>query len=230
MQHFQFNEDVSSCFQDMIYRSIPSYQHLQHIIIETIKFYSKPHRSYIDYGCSTGNSLLKLRYALKEPDSDFIGVDTSKTMLDIAKKRLDAQKTTGNIQLYCQSILKPIPLNKGLQGALCVLTLHFLKFQERLTFLKTIHKQLEKDGVFILVEKIKHPKHQDLFDKIHNTYRQTKGYQKIELLKKKEALQNILVPQDTKGLVKELKEAGFKSIENLWQHGPFIALIATKHD
>ena len=80
----------------------------------------------------------------------------------------------------------------------------------------------------MLVEKIKNHQSQPLMDALHNQYRKRKGYHIKELQHKKKALEGVLAPQDTQRLTQELTDAGFRFVENLWQYGPFIALLARK--
>ena len=79
------------------------------------------------------------------PDWRFTGVDPSPAMLDIARQTtaLWAERTH---LLHGTAVDAPAG---PFDGAVCLLTLHFLEWRERLETLKEIQKRLKPGGVFV---------------------------------------------------------------------------------
>jgi len=93
--------------------------------------------SLLDIGCGRGEFLAKLQQIY--PNRDFMGIDLSSTMVDIAKKR--------GVNAYCLDISKVL-------GEFDVVTavfdmINYLKFDELEPFLDSVEKRLKSGGYFI---------------------------------------------------------------------------------
>ena len=75
---FNFEKLVGRHFQDMLYRSIPNYSTLQHIIVDIAQEFLEPNTLVYDLGCSHGNTMLALRKQIICNTIQIIGVDNSK--------------------------------------------------------------------------------------------------------------------------------------------------------
>ena len=80
MDKWEFNEDVSQVFDEMLERSIPSYNRMRYlitrIVIEHIKKNNLTHTNILDLGCSTGEQIFELNKHLKM--NEYIGLECSK--------------------------------------------------------------------------------------------------------------------------------------------------------
>src|SRR5690625_6165278 len=78
-----FDEGVTEVFDDMLERSIPSYQIMRDLTHEITCRYARENTNVIDLGCSTGGAIKR---AVKElPNNHFIGVEVSEPMFNKAK-------------------------------------------------------------------------------------------------------------------------------------------------
>ena len=84
---FNFGKKTASVFDDMLSRSVPFYDEMQRMIGEIAADFAVEGTNLYDLGCSTGNTLLMLDRLLPK-NVRFVGVDSSKEMLDQARQKL----------------------------------------------------------------------------------------------------------------------------------------------
>ena len=63
---------------------------------------------------------------------------------------------------------------------------------------------------------------------LYSEYKLSKGYSKIEISNKREALENVLVPYSEKENIAMLKNAGFSKIESIFKWANFETFLAFK--
>jgi len=54
---WEFNEEVTSCFDEMLERSIPAYSDMRDLCFKIGKNYVKRKTMIVDLGCSTGQAI-----------------------------------------------------------------------------------------------------------------------------------------------------------------------------
>ncbi len=111
-------------------------------------------------------------------------------------------------------------------------TMQFIRPQKRESLCKKIHNSLQKNGIFIMSEKLVcEDKWLDkrLID-IYHAFKAQNGYSKTEISKKREALENILIPFSQNENIAMLENAGFRAVEVVFRFGNFATFIALKGD
>lgn len=230
---FAFNEKVAAVFDDMVIRSIPGYslaQYLSSIIaVKTIK----ENTNIYDLGCSTATSLIKIAQELQKHNFDLsrislIGIDTSEDMLKRAKEKLEAFNMDSFITLKNEDIRKLEPENASL--VMSHYTLQFISPDDRVSILKNIYEALKPNCCFIFSEKITHqqPLVQDILTHEYYEFKKGNGYSEIENIRKRQALENVLIPHSLEENIKLLKQAGFSNIEVLHKELCFCTIAAWK--
>jgi len=109
-------------------------------------------------------------------------------------------------------------------------TLQFLPLQERQKLLRSIYKGLTPGGLLFLSEKIKsaYPQFQETITLHYEAFKSHNGYAHTEIERKKEALENVLVPLTEAQQVQMLYESGFEQVESLLKLHNFISFVALK--
>ncbi len=220
-QKFSFNDEVAAVFDDMASRSIPYYRDNINLIAQILK--SKKIDSLCDIGCSTGNLLLELSQNLS--GVSLVGIDNSPSMLDIARSK--AKAYGAKIEFIEMDILD---FNFNFDVIISNYTLQFIRPINRECLLSKICTSLPKNGIFILSEKlVSHNKWLDkeLIDIYHN-FKRDQGYSNMEISKKREALENILIPYTQEENIALLKKVGFNSVEMIFRFANFATFIAIK--
>ncbi len=225
---FAFNEQVASCFDDMVSRSVPLYKEVNQSILEWAYLLNFNHPKIYDLGCSTGTTLMHIAGALAG-NCSLIGIDASKAMIEKAYSKLTSlNQPSYDIQFECRE-LQNVVLN---DAAMVILnyTLQFIKVLDRPLILKKIFDGLKPQGILYLSEKIKFkdPVFQENATFIYENFKEQAGYSKIEIARKKEALENVLVPFSLPEILQMLHECGFASAEPIMQWNNFVSIIARK--
>ena len=89
---------------------------------------------------------------------------------------------------------------------------------------------LHHDGCLILVEKVvgEDSLLNRLFIEHYHEFKQRNGYSEIEIAKKREALENVLLPYRLNENVELLKQSGFRAVDVFFKWYNFAGLLALK--
>jgi len=224
---FVFNEDVVNVFDNMISRSVPLYREVLACAAHWARDYYHPGTRIIDIGCSTGTFLELLGRFLKQP-ATLVGIDNSPPMLEKARQKLMRIQQIHQVELICEN-----GENCSFDNSSVVVinyTLQFLPLPVRQKLLHLIYQGLNPGGLLFLSEKVKspYPQLQETITRHYETFKTRNGYAKTEIERKKEALENVLVPLTEREQIKMLKESGFSQIDSLIKLHNFISFVALK--
>ena len=227
---FAFNEEVAQVFDDMVSRSVPLYKEVALLVAEwTNKFY-QPGTTIYDIGCSTGTTIdLAARYLSHfDKKAIFIGIDTSEPMLARAKSKLAGWNKEHEIQLTSHSALDVQYCNASV--VIVNYTLQFIPVAQRLALLKKIYDGLVPGGILFLSEKLRSccPEFHELVTDSYERFKEARGYSRTEIERKKEALDNVLVPLTLEEQSELLRAAGFNYFEPMIRWHNFTSFIAIK--
>ena len=81
-----------------------------------------------------------------------------------------------------------------------------------------------------MIEKVK-TKSKDLesaFVEMHHDFKTRQGYSRLQIAKKREALENVLIPWEHNQNIDLLEEAGFSSVEMFFKWSNFCGFVALK--
>jgi tRNA (cmo5U34)-methyltransferase len=225
---FEFNEEVAQVFDDMISRSIPYYPEVIKLLCQWLREYplAAGQRIY-DIGCSTGTTLFALGSSLKTP-ATLVGIDTSAPMLEQAREKLSPLASFHTVELLCTNALT----STYEQAHMVVLnyTLQFIPLTQRLALLKKIYKGLATGGIVFISEKLlaNSPSIHRTFTHHYEAFKLSMGYSRSEIERKKEALDQVLVPLTMAEHLCLLHEAGFSEIDCIFKWQNFATLVAIK--
>ena len=224
-KQFEFDEEVAAVFDDMLERSVPFYKESQKITQFFVLKNLHEGGLLYDLGCSTASLLLNIHRA-KNVNARLVGLDNSEAMLKQAKRKCEAYGA--DIDVKNADIL-----SYNYESAdvfISNYTLQFIRPLVREELVKKIALSLKKDGVFIFSEKVisHHSKlNKDLIECYYD-FKKTQGYSEYEIMQKREALENVLVPYSEEENIKMAKNAGFSHCEVLLRWANFCTFIAVK--
>ncbi|MFA5233879.1 MAG: carboxy-S-adenosyl-L-methionine synthase CmoA [Sulfurimonas sp.] len=224
-KQFEFDEEVAAVFDDMLQRSVPFYKESQKIT-EFFAFKQLENGGIAyDLGCSTATLLINISRKLSNI-ATLIGLDNSEAMLEQARKKCEAFKA--DIELANADILEYEYKEADL--FISNYTLQFIRPLIREELVKKISASLKKDGMFIFSEKVisHHPKlNKDLIECYYD-FKKEQGYSEYEIMQKREALENVLVPYSEDENIKMAKNCGFSHCEVVFRWANFATFIAIK--
>jgi tRNA (cmo5U34)-methyltransferase len=219
---WEFDEAVTEVFDDMLSRSIPNYEGMRELTTNLAVQFARPKSDIVDLGCSRGAALKPIYEELKD-SVKYLGIEVSKPMREAAKKEIPFA------EILDLDLRKSYPRTRA-SVTLSVLTLQFIPIEYRQEIIQNVFDNTNQGGAFLFVEKVLGS---DAYSNklLIETFLKTKeshGYSKEQIERKKESLEGVLVPVTSDWNVELLREAGFKHIECYWRHLNFAAWIAIK--
>jgi len=225
---FDFGAATARVFDDMLQRSVPFYAEIQRMISELACDFATSGTRVYDLGCSTGATLLSLAGCLPA-DVRLIGIDASPAMLDEARGKLAQTASPLRCELQCCDMNQGVPITQA-SVVIMNLTLQFIHPANRQQLIRDIAAGLQKGGCLILVEKVlsRDALINRLFMAHHEAFKGRNGYDEIEISRKREALENVLIPYHDRENEALLLENGFNSCDSFFRWYNFCGMLAVK--
>ncbi len=212
----------------MITRSVPGYTMMLDVLGVLTEQTIKDGDTCYDIGCSLGASTLAIRQNIFAENCKIIAIDSSEAMISRCDKVISRDNSKTDVELInskAQELdFKPM--------ALCSmnLTLQFIPQVERLELLKNIAQNIRPGGALFLSEKVifEQDFKQNTLTDLHHQFKRHQGYSELEVAQKRQAIENVLVPETIETHKARLLKAGFKEVIVALQCFNFVALIAYK--
>lgn len=227
---FEFNRQVVEVFDDMLARSVPFYRETVLRQAQIAARCYQPGTRIYDLGCSNGNLGMTLCAEMAGRDFEMIAVDNSAPMLETFAQRLADSTCQGLVQLEEQDI-RQVPLENA-SVIIINLTLQFLPLADRETLLGKIHQALVPGGVLLLTEKLvhQHATLNHLQQEIYYRFKAENGYSQMEISQKRDALEDVLVPETLEIHQQRLQRSGFTTIDVWLKWFNFASILALKDE
>ena len=225
---FSFDDDVARVFPDMIKRSVPGYTTIIAMTGLLAGKYSMPGSHCYDLGCSLGASTLAMRQHIQADGCSIIGVDNSQAMLERCRNIIDTDSHDTPVELQCADIL-----DVAIENASVVVlnfTLQFIRLEQRDEMIQRICEGLRPGGILVLSEKVlfADPRLNNLNIELHHQFKKANGYSELEIAQKRNALENVLIPETLDAHKQRIGNAGFSSCDVWFQCFNFASLVALK--
>ena len=229
---FNFDEKVARVFPDMINRSVPGYASIIAMTgILAAEFY-QPDSCCYDLGCSLGASSLAMAKAIDDVSASIIAVDNSEAMVHQAQQLFQQSQINDSIIQQIKFICADINRVSIDNASVVVMnfTLQFIPPEQRSQLLQKIYQGMKEGGVLILSEKLNFTDtaQQQLLIDMHHFFKKANGYSELEISQKRQALENVLLPETLEQHRQRLTDAGFKQTEQWFQCFNFVSMIAIK--
>jgi tRNA (cmo5U34)-methyltransferase len=223
---FTFNEDTASVFPDMLERSVPFYNEIQRMLVELAGDFAVDDTAVCDVGCSTGTTLHALD-ALAQ-NVTLIGFDNSRAMLDRADASL-RHVLRHRYDLRCADLNQSLRIENA-SVVVMSLTLQFVRPLQRERVLREICEGINHNGCLLLVEKVvaEESMLNRLYIQHYYEMKQRNGYSETEIARKREALENVLIPYRAAENDAMLRGVGFRAVDVFFKWYNFIGLVALK--
>ncbi|MBY6204626.1 carboxy-S-adenosyl-L-methionine synthase CmoA [Halomonas denitrificans] len=227
---FEFSEAVVKVFPDMIERSVPGYRELLEHTGLLVGRAVRPGTRIYDLGCSLGAATLAARRAVHVEDVQIVAVDRSPDMVTRCREVIAADNSRVPVEVV-EGDVCDLPIENA-SMVLVYYTLQFLPLAERDALVQRIHDALVPGGVLVLAEKLafEPPERQAWLDTHHHDFKRSQGYSDLEIARKRQALDNVLVPETRQQHHARLEAAGFTTVVDWFQCFNFAAIAAVRGD
>jgi tRNA (cmo5U34)-methyltransferase len=204
----------------------------QSMIVEIGQKFWQPGTNIYDLGCSTAFTLINLCRVIPGPAS-FIGFDNSPAMLEQAKKKIESREgMASRIELHHGDLngdLDLLPLTNASVVTLCW-TLQFVRPLCRDELIQWIYQGLIGGGVLVVTEKVltnSGPMNR-FFIEFYCDFKAKNGYSWEEIMRKREALENVLIPYRLEENLELFRRNGFEIVETFFQWYNFAGFLCVK--
>ena len=228
IEPFAFNEQVVRVFDDMIGRSVPLYRENIRRQAQLAARYFKEGTRVYDLGCSNGNLGLVFCHEMGNSPFSMIAVDNSAPMLEAYRQRLAGTPWEKEIRLVLDDV-QTVSLQKA-SVVIVNLTLQFIPLEVRHTLISNIYNALEPGGILLLTEKVIHedPTLDALQQEFYYRFKKENGYSQLEISQKREALENVLIPETLDEHYARLRGAGFRKMDVWLKWFNFASFVCIK--
>lgn len=222
---FEFSDRVAGVFEDMIRRSVPGYQ-LTLTAIEAVagRECGEGTRIY-DLGSSLGASTQAAWRGVRGRGVEVIGIDNSPAMVSraasLAEGLLGCNFQEGEATAWPMAGASLIVLN---------FTLQFVPIEHRVDLLTRCYEALVAGGVLFLSEKFvnEDERNEEWLRELHWEFKRQQGYSEMEIAGKREALEQVLIPESPEAHLARLQGVGFGQVTQLLQCLNFGSWVARK--
>jgi tRNA (cmo5U34)-methyltransferase len=225
---FEFSESVVRVFPDMIERSVPGYRLLLELTPLIVRRAVLPNSRIYDLGCSLGAATLSARRAVQVDGVEIIAVDNAPDMVARCLEIVAADNSRVPVNVIAGDACEQPIENASL--VMMYFTLQFIEPARRDDLLKKIFAGLQPGGVLLLAEKLafEPQENQVWLDTHHHDFKRAQGYSDLEIARKRQALENVLVPESREAHHRRLGAAGFDQVIDWFQCFNFAAFAAVK--
>jgi len=229
---FVFDETVVQVFDDMLNRSVPMYAEQQSMILNIAKRFWEPESSIVDLGCSLGTTLINMANHIPDADS-LIGYDNSQPMIERASEIIADANLSDRISLRTSDLngdLNDLILDRTSVVTLCW-TLQFIRPLKRDRLIKKIYDGMVDGGALVVTDKIltNDSNMNRFFIDFYYDYKRKNGYSEEEIIRKREALENVLIPYRFDENFELFKRNGFEIVETFFQWHNFAGFLCVKN-
>jgi tRNA (cmo5U34)-methyltransferase len=228
---FTFDAKVAEVFDDMVGRSVPFYAEVQRMLSElTLQFIPAQDGRICDLGCSTGTTLdLILSHPACPANAHAWGIDNAPAMLDQAREKLATHLRAHRVTLVQADLDADLEL-PGVNVVLMNWTLQFVRPIHREALLRRIHASLRPGGALLLAEKVlvEDSLLNRMYIELYYRYKTKQGYTAEEIQRKRESLENVLVPYRVDENVELLKRCGFGAVDTCFRWFNWAAFVAIR--
>jgi tRNA (cmo5U34)-methyltransferase len=236
-EQFVFDDRVVRVFPDMIRRSVPGYGFIIPSIALLAREYAQPGTNIYDLGCSLGAVSFAVMDALPGKNIQLIAVDSSAEMIEklrlVAAARVEAGSggQTGDansIRIMEADILDVVVDNASF--VVLNFTLQFIDPDKRSELLRRVARGMRPGGALVVSEKLRFSDlgEQALQNAWHLDFKRAQGYSELEIARKRDALEDTLVPDTMQKHIERLEDAGFSHAYRWFQCFNFASIVAIR--
>jgi len=224
-KQFEFDERIAAVFDDMLKRSVPFYEEAMALTKRFALAYLRDGGRLYDLGCSTATTLLDIERDLKVA-AELVGIDNAASMLEQARRKLGVFES--NIRLEEADIMTYA--YEAADVFVTNYTLQFVRPPVRETLVQRIFDTLNPGGAFIFSEKVvsEDKRLNKLLIDNYYDFKKAQGYSEYEIMHKREALENVLIPYTDAENREMVARCGFAHCETIFRWGNFVTYIALK--
>ena len=227
INRWSFNSEVATVFDSHVRKSVPYYDIFHNTIANISDWFLSDGSKVLDIGTSSGELIKNLAKRHTNKVINYIGVDTSKYMCEVAMKNLSH---LNNVIIHNKNALEVVSDINECSMITSILTLQFIPYKDRLGLIKNIYSALDKGGAFIVVEKVlsEDSNIDKMFLDLYHDYKFDQGLNESEIFHKARAIRGVMSPTTYNDNLDMLYKCGFNKVDVFFKWCNFVGYIAIK--
>lgn len=221
------DKQIAENFDSHVRQSVPLYDEIQRMVSELAWYFVRDNDNVLDLGVSTGTTIKTIHRNLPRHHVDYIGIDESEEMLQIAKSNLDFLSS----KLYNHDLNEGLPSEiNNISLAISLFTLQFIRVEKRIQLLRELHRALRAKGCLIIVEKIigNDANTNEMFSDLYHDMKRRNGLTAQDNVRKATSLRGVMQPISLSENITNLSVAGFHDTDLIFKWYNFVGIIAIK--
>ena len=192
-----------------------------------------PETSIVDLGCSLGTTLINIGHNVPDAET-LVGYDNSQPMIDRAAANIEKAGMSRKIHLRHSDLngdLEDLDMTNASVITICW-TLQFIRPLKRDRLIRKIFDSLVDGGVLVVTDKVltNDSNMNRFFIDFYYDYKRRNGYTEEEIVRKREALENVLIPYRFDENFELFKRNGFQIVETFFQWNNFAGFLCVKNN
>lgn len=226
--NWMFDDKIAPIFDEHVRQHIPLYDEIHISIQQLANWFIEENTNVYDIGTSTGSLIVDLYKNTARNNVSYIGIDTSKEMIDIASQNL--KKNNVDALVLQQDVMNDSFKIENASFVASILTNQFIKIEQRQSLINKIYKGLNAGSAYIVVEKVvgNNAKFNEMWVEMYHEAKLRNGLSEKEVIAKARSIRGILKPLSIKENTNLLKNAGFKEVDMFFKWCNFAGFIAVK--
>lgn len=227
MTTWKFNESVVPVFDQHVRDHVPMYEEFHKMIIDLSGWFLENNTSVYDIGTSTGEVIRNLKNCYPHKQLNYFGIDISNEMVKEAQNRFSHES---DVLIKNEDVTNPQFEINNASVVLSVLTLMFIKKNDRQNLVNKIYNGLNDGGAFIFVEKVvgNNADFDRMFMDLYHDFKINNGLDEKQVFEKAKSIRGVLRPKTLLENLDMIKKAGFENVDVFFKWNNFAGIIAVK--
>jgi len=218
-------DDASTPYDQIYPRCILRYREIHEVMLYFLTSLGRDFIDIVELGVGAGE--LTAEVLRRFPEAGVEAIDLSAKMLEAAGQRLLPYKDRVNL---IHSDFGTYEFMREYDLAISSMAMHHLPDKDKLKLMKSIHRSLKEEGVFLFGDLIQSPSSylDKKFFRIWKNYLRFNGLSRDEIESRVKGHLNNDLPATLPEILHWMKEAGFRDVDCLWKYFNHAVVVGIK--
>lgn len=217
--------EASTPYDQIFPRVILRYREIHEVMLYFLTSFGRDFIDIVELGVGSGE--LTAQVLGRYPEAGVEAIDLSAHMLEVASQKLLPFKDRVNL---IHSDFGTYEFMREYDLAISSMALHHLPDKDKLKLMKSIHRSLKEEGVFLFADLIQSPSAylDKKFFRIWKNSLRFAGFSRDEIEDRVKGHLNNDLPATLPELLQWMKEAGFRDVDCLWKYFNHAVVVGIK--
>ena len=218
-------DEASGNYDQIFPRVILRYREINEVMLYFLTSLGRDFIDIVELGVGEGE--LTAEVLRRFPEAGVEAIDLSAKMLEVAGQKLLPYKDRVNL---IHSDFGTYEFMREYDLAISSMAMHHLPDKDKLLLMKSIHRSLKEEGVFLFGDLVQSPSSylDKKFFRIWKNYLRFNGLSRDEIESRVKGHMNNDLPATLPEILHWMKEAGFRDVDCLWKYFNHAVVVGIK--